>query len=183
MSDPETYTPTINPDPIQDQPADENVKEAEVSPKEKSVEKPKKEVPVKKAAPVARQNSNVDKITNLVSKFEQAFDKHEDTIGILINICNFLNITNDPKVFQSFTLWFMKNSSSYMDDQVALRGIHTIQNKRTKTRVEATHQCFVELARVLRSKPRSRYRFTVRAMRAMEISERLALWIIQRASN
>ena len=129
-----------------------------------------------------KQNTNVDKIKSLTSKFEQAYEHRDETISILIGICNFLNTTNDPKVFQVFTTWFLKNSSGYMDDQVALRGIHTIQNKRTKTKVEATHQCFMELARVLRSRPRSRYRFTVRAMRAMEISERLSLWLIQRAS-
>lgn len=187
MSDPETYTPSINTDPIQDQPAETKPNESEAStPKkeEKPVEKPKSKIAVSKTAVVTpKQNTNVDKIQTLIGKFEETFNKREDTIGILINICNFLNITNDPKVFQTFAIWFMKNSSGCMGDEVALRGIHTIQNKRTKTRVEATHQCFMEMARVLRSRTRTHYRFTVRAMKAMEVSERLALWLIQRCSN
>lgn len=192
MSDPEPYEPITNkveepkPTPIADA-----MKNAAESQKKKSdaVAQPevKKAVSDSKTTPPkpipVKQNTNTDKIKMLTSKFEQAFDHREDTIGSLISICNFLNTTNDPKVFNVFTTWFLKNQNGYMDDQVALRGIHTIQNKRTKTRVEATHQCFVELARVLRSRPRSHFRFTLRAMRAMEISERLAQWIIQRSTR
>ena len=139
------------------------------------------ETTAKPAVAPVRQNTNLDKLKKLEDQFEEAFNKKEDTIGTLISICNFLNTTNDPKVFQAFTTWFAQREETCMNEEVALRGIHTIQNKKTKTRVEATHQCFVELARVLRSRPRSRYRFTVRSMRAMEISERLAAWIHQKA--
>ncbi len=149
---------------------------------------PKKVVPASKTLTLPttpmKQNTNVEKIKNLTAKFEEAYSKREETIGILISICNYLNTTNDPKVFREFSIWFSKNSQlGCMDDENALKGIHTIQNKKTKTRVEATHQCFMELARVLRSNPKSHYRFSMRAMRALEISERLALWLIQRASN
>ena len=182
MSDPEPYEPAINKveEPKQTLIADAMKNVAE-TPKKKPVAPVKTSVP--KSEPVTvKQNTNLDKIKTLTSKFEQAFDKREETISSLISICNFLNTTNDPKVFQTFATWFMKNSATYMNDEYALRGIHTIQNKRTKTRVEATHQCFAELARVLRSRPRSRYRFTLRAMRALEISERLGSWLIQRAT-
>ena len=149
---------------------------------------PKKVVPASKtltlgSTPV-KQNTNVDKIKNLTAKFEEAYGKREETIGILISICNYLNTTNDPKVFREFSIWFSKNCvGGCMDDQNALKGIHTIQNKKTKTRVEATHQCFIELARVLRSNPRSHYRFTMKAMQAMEISETLGTWVLKRAMN
>lgn len=130
-----------------------------------------------------KQSTNVDKLTVLTNKFDEAYDNHEPTIGALISICNYLNTTNDPKVFKAFTTWFAQRSDTSMDDTQALIGIHTIQNKKTKTRVEATHQCFVELVRVLKLRPRGRYRFTVRAMRAMEISENLAQWLVYRATN
>lgn len=144
---------------------------------------PEKVVPASKTVTLPKQSTNVDKLTVLTSKFDEAYDKNESTIGALISICNYLNTTNDPKVFKAFTTWFAQHSDTSMDDTRALRGIHTIQNKKTKTRVEATHQCFVELIRVLKMRPRGRYRFTVRAMRAMEISENLAQWIIYRATN
>ena len=129
-------------------------------------------------------SENVRKLNNLLDQFQTAYDNKEDTIGTLINICNYLNRTNDPKVFAAFTGWFAKNlDNGCMNCQVALRGIHTIQNKRTKTRVGATHQCFEELVRVLRSKPKSHYRFTLKAMQAMEISETLGTWVLKRAMS
>ena len=190
MTEPETYEPTINTDATQNESkVEESIKE-NVTPtepkKEPDMPKPeikKEEKPVTQAPRVVRQNSNVDKIKFLTTKFEEAYNNREETIGVLISICNYLNTTNDPKVFQTFLGWFTRHIETCMNDQEALRGIHTIQNKRTKTRVEATHQCFIELARVLRSRPRSHYRFTIKSMRAMEISERLAMWLIQRASG
>lgn len=193
MSDPEPYEPVTNKveepksTPIADamkNAAESQKKTSDIAAQpevKKAVSASKTTTPKPTSTPV-RQNTNLDKIKTLTSKFEQAFDKREETISSLISICNFLNTTNDPKVFQTFATWFMKNSATYMNDECALRGIHTIQNKKTKTRVEATHQCFTELARVLRSRPRGRYRFTIRAMRALEISERLASWLIQRST-
>ena len=147
--------------------------------------------PIKAAAPtpdqpvrkvVRTQHTNVDKIMNLELDFERAIKDKQDTIGIFINICNYLNRTNDPKVFLQFSVWFNRKLSTIMACDVALRGVHTIQNKKTKTLVSAVHQCFEELSRVLRSRPRSHYRFTLRAMQAMEISEQLGKWILERAS-
>ena len=159
--------------------------------KETPVEQPKKQpiypskmVSIPKDAPTAPQaTSNVDKLNTLTKAFEDAFNSKEETITALINIANYLNRNNDPKVFSAFTGWFAKHLDDCMDPQVALRGIHTVQNKRIKTRVPATHQCFEELVRVLKSRPRSHYRFTLKAMQAMEISETLGKWILKRATE
>lgn len=134
-----------------------------------------------KAAP--QVTSNVAKLNTLTKAFEDAFNSKEDTITALINIVNYLNRSNDPKVFSAFTGWFASHLDDCMNPQVALRGIHTVQNKRIKTRVPATHQCFEELVRVLKSRPRSHYRFTLKAMQAMEISETLGKWILKRAQE
>ncbi|MBO4736583.1 MAG: hypothetical protein J5614_09355 [Paludibacteraceae bacterium] len=128
-------------------------------------------------------SENVQKLNKLLEAFKTAYDSNEEYIGPLINICNYLNRTNDPKVFTAFTGWFAQNLDGCMNCEVALRGIHTIQNKRTKTRVGATHQCFEELVRVLKSRPRSHYRFTLKAMQAMEISENLGKWILRRTAE
>ena len=144
--------------------------------------------PVQQTKPEVRkvvrtQNTNVDKIMNLEMDFERALKAKQETIGIFINMCNYLNRTNDPKVFLQFSVWFNRKLDTSMRCDVALRGVHTIQNKKTKTLVSAVHQCFEELSRVLRSRPRSHYRFTLRAMQAMEISERLGKWILERAAG
>lgn len=145
----------------------------------KSVMPVKKQMPfiIKPAMP-----TNVDKVLNLIGKFETAVAANEETISAWINLCNYLNRTNDPKVFQSFYVWFAKHLKDYTSPEIALNGVHNIQNGKTKTRVSSTHQCFEELARVLASK-NSHYRFTLKAMQAMEISEFLARWFLSRGSR
>lgn len=126
--------------------------------------------------------SNVDKLQNLISKYEATLKENKETITDWINLCNYLNRTNDPKVFQAFYIWFAKHLKDYTSAEIALSGVHTIQNANTKVRVGSTHQCFEELARVLSSSKKSHYRFTVKAMQGMAISESLARWFFTKTS-
>lgn len=142
----------------------------------------KKEIPVKNVVPVKKymntQATNVDKLNLLISAFTNAVDKKQDSITQWINLCNFLNRTNDPKVFDAFRVWFARHRQTYADCTVALHGVHTIQNANTKTRVSATHQCFEELVRALSSRT-AHYRFSMKAMQAMCIGVDLARWILR----
>lgn len=124
--------------------------------------------------------TNVDKLQNLVSKYEASLNDKKETITDWINICNYLNRTNDPKVFQGFYVWFSKHLKDYTSPEIALSGVHTIQNANVKTRVSSTHQCFEELARVLASSKKAHFRFTVKSMQAMAISESLARWLLSK---
>lgn len=126
--------------------------------------------------------TNVDKLNNLIKKFETTLGEKKDTISDWINLCNYLNKTNDPKVFQAFYVWFAKHLTDYTSATIALAGVHNIQNANTKTRVSSTHQCFEELSRVLASRT-AHYRFTMKSMQAMAISEQLARWLLTKGTH
>lgn len=147
------------------------------------VQAKKTQVTQKKDSPTSKvearsYTTNVDKLNLLISAFTNAVDKKQDSITQWINLCNFLNRTNDPKVFDAFRVWFARHRQTYADCTVALRGVHTIQNANTKTRVSATHQCFEELVRALSSRT-AHYRFSMKAMQAMCIGVDLARWILR----
>lgn len=135
-----------------------------------------------KQAPVTSNPSNVDKLQTLIQKYESALKEKSETITSWINLCNYLNRTNDPKVFQVFYVWFAKHLKDYTSADVALAGVHTIQNANTKVRVGSTHQCFEELVRVLSSR-NSHFRFTVKAMQGMAISDTLARWFFTKTTK
>lgn len=148
-----------------------------------TVQAKKTQVTQKKDSPTSKvearsYTTNVDKLNLLISAFTNAVDKKQDSITQWINLCNFLNRTNDPKVFDAFRVWFARHRQTYADCTVALRGVHTIQNANTKTRVSATHQCFEELVRALSSRT-AHYRFSMKAMQAMCIGVDLARWILR----
>ncbi len=148
-----------------------------------TVQAKKTQVTQKKDNPTSKvearsYTTNVDKLNLLISAFTNAVDKKQDSITQWINLCNFLNRTNDPKVFDAFRIWFARHRQTYTDCTVALRGVHTIQNANTKTRVSATHQCFEELVRALSSRT-AHYRFSMKAMQAMCIGVDLARWILR----
>lgn len=148
-----------------------------------TVQAKKTQVTQKKDNPTSKvetrsYTTNVDKLNLLISAFTNAVDKKQDSITQWINLCNFLNRTNDPKVFDAFRVWFARHRQTYADCTVALRGVHTIQNANTKTRVSATHQCFEELVRALSSRT-AHYRFSMKAMQAMCIGIDLARWILR----
>lgn len=131
-----------------------------------------------KETPVKKSPTNTDKLDVLINTFVNTVDAKKESITQWINLCNYINSTNDPKVFQKFYTWFAQNKNKYTDCSVALNGIHNIQNANTKTRAGATHQCFEEMIRVRASRT-AHYRFTMRAMQAMNISDTLAQWLLR----
>lgn len=143
----------------------------------------KQNIPQQKPVMKTSMNqTNVDKLKNLILKFETNYKEKKETITDWINLCNYLNRTNDPKVFQEFYVWFAKHLKDYTSAEIALAGVHNIQNANTKIRVGSTHQCFEELARVLASKT-AHYRFTIKSMQAMAISETLAKWLLGKSAR
>lgn len=156
-------------------------------------------VPVVERKPAAVQAEaaqaipmNVRKLNGLIKAYEdkiplQSRSDHSqyDSINAMIDLCNYLNRINDPAVFEAFLKYFQRNQNpgQPMDYEVALNGIFLIQNKNTKTRVSATHSCFLELAEIRKSLKKRKYGYTVTAMKAMEISEPLAQWILTKAAT
>ena len=135
---------------------------------------------------------NVRKLNGLIKAYEDKIplqsrsDRSQyDSINAMIDLCNYLNRINDPAVFEAFLKYFQRNQNpgQPMDYEVALNGIFMIQNKNTKTRVSATHSCFLELAEIRKSLKKRKYGYTVTAMKAMEISEPLAQWILTKAAS
>lgn len=133
-------------------------------------------------------NTNVDKMKKLIENFEVAVKQNEAKnnkfpgIDAMISMCEFLNKTNDPAVFEFFFRYYMKNQEGTMFYTTALCGIHTIQNKVVKTRVSATNSVFQELARV-RGLRKGTFHFTFNAMKLLCIGEPLAKWVISKAAT
>jgi hypothetical protein len=145
-----------------------------------------------KAQTTAAIPLNVRKLNGLIKAYEDKIplqsrsDRSQyDSINAMIDLCNYLNRINDPAVFEAFLKYFQRNQNpgQSMDYEVALNGIFMIQNKNTKTRVSATHSCFLELAELRKSLKKRKYGYTVTAMKAMEISEPLAQWILAKAAS
>lgn len=162
---------------------------------------PVKTIVESKPAPVAEQKPvvakapvpapavplNVRKLNNLIAQYEAKLplqsrsDKSRyDSIHAMIDLCNYLNRINDPAVYEAFFRYFQLNQDTKMYHQVALFGVHTIKNLRIKTRVSATHSCFLQLCEVKKSKVKLPYEYTVKALLAMEIAEPLANWLVRR---
>lgn len=133
-------------------------------------------------------NTNVDKMKKLVENFESAVRQNDAKnnkfpgIDAMISMCEFLNRTNDPAVFEFFFKYYMKNQEGTMFYTTAMCGIHTIQNKVVKTRVSATNSVFQELARV-RGLKKGTFHFTFNSMKLLCIGEPLAKWVISKAST
>jgi len=147
---------------------------------------------VVKAQATAAVPLNVRKLNGLIKAYEDKIplqsrsDRSQyDSINAMIDLCNYLNRINDPAVFEAFLKYFQRNQNpgQPMDYEIALNGIFMIQNKNTKTRVSATHSCFLELAELRKSLKKRKYGYTVTAMKAMEISEPLAQWILAKAAS
>ena len=132
--------------------------------------------------PSKKAPTNVDKLAKLITAYTTAYQKKESTMIHWINLCNYLNRINDPKVYQEFYAWFARNLEELTNPAVALLGVHNIQDARTKTMVSSIHQSFEELARVIRTRSKH-YRFTLKSMRAMCISESLGRWILRKAEQ
>ena len=132
--------------------------------------------------PPKKAPTNVDKLTKLITAYTTAYQKKESTMIHWINLCNYLNRINDPKVYQEFYAWFARNLEELTNPAVALLGVHNIQDARTKTMVSSIHQSFEELARVIRNRSKH-YRFTLKAMQAMCVSESLGRWILRKAEQ
>lgn len=135
-------------------------------------------------------SKSVQVLDGLIAEYESKLPLHSrsddskyDSIKKVIRICDYLNKTTDPDVFQRFLRYFLTNFDTTMYHEAFLCGVQTIQDKNTKSRVSGTYSSFLELCTIRRSKTRRPFTITLRSMRAMGISNALGVWLIDQAAK
>jgi len=145
-----------------------------------------------KADPVKTEtvSKSVQVLDGLLAEYESKLPLHSrsdgskyDSIKKVIRICDYLNKTTDPDVFQRFLRYFLVNFDTTMRYEEFLCGIQNIQDKNMKSRVSGTYSSFLELCTIRRSKVKRPFTITIRAMMAMGISNALGVWLIDQAAK
>lgn len=139
-----------------------------------------------------KQRTNTDKLNELVERYDRI--ANEARVAVLqgkgtmkqatlafIAIYNFVNATNDQKVYEELLTMFAKKANGTFSEKIILGGITYITDLTLRQRISFFCQVFVQLRNAMRGE--RRITMVAGTLQPVLGNERLANWAKMKISN